>query len=76
MSLDQFPDELRDNMIGVLRNFEMPTMPFGGKVNLLLLGVGRGEVRVGEQRGRGQGTTFCYQGGTCTVVNLRIDPTY
>lgn len=56
----------------------MPTMPFGGKINLLLLGVGRGEVRVGEERGREQETTFCYQGGRCTVVNLRIeaDPTF
>lgn len=49
MSLDQIPDELRDNLIRILRNFEMPTVPFGGKINLLLLGVGRGEVRVGEE---------------------------
>ena len=36
-------------MIRILRNFEMPTMPFGRKINLLLLGVGHGEVRVGEE---------------------------
>lgn len=49
MSLDQIPDELRDNLIRILRNFEMLAMLFGGNINLLLLGVGRGEVRVGEE---------------------------
>lgn len=53
MSLDQIPDELRDNLIRILRNFEMPPMLFGGKLSLLLLGVGHGEVRVGEEQERG-----------------------
>lgn len=40
-------------MIRILLNFAMPTMPFRRKINLLLLGVGRGEVRVGEEGGKG-----------------------
>lgn len=49
MSLDQIPDELGDSLLKILRNFEMSTMLFGGKVNLHLLGVGHAEVRVGEE---------------------------
>lgn len=49
MSLDQIPDKLRDNLIRILHNFEIPTMLFGGKVNLVLLTVGHEEVRVGEE---------------------------
>lgn len=49
MSLDQIPEELRDNLIKILHNFEMSTMLFGGKVNLLLWGIGHEEVRVDEE---------------------------
>lgn len=36
-------------MIRILCDFGMPTMPFRRKINLLFLGVGHEEVRVGEE---------------------------